>query len=77
MPAEPLMQKLRHLIQGLMILFKNNALLFNVNLVINIYSGTDRWASRTRAFHHQTAEGAELLSPGEQNLDGQFGNLSL
>ena len=26
--------------------------------------GTDRWARRTRAFHNQTTEGAQLLTPG-------------
>ena len=31
-------------------------------------SGTDRRASRTRAFHNQTAEGAQLLSPGGQSI---------
>ena len=42
-----------------------------------IYSGTDRWASRTWAFHHQTTEGAQLLSPGGHNFDSQFANLSM
>ena len=27
-------------------------------------TGTDRWARRTRAFHNQTTEGAQLLTPG-------------
>ena len=31
-------------------------------------SGTDRRASRTRAFHNQTTEGAQLLSPGRQSI---------